>query len=78
MSIGSIRREPDHFFSGALSIAVHAPVPSLEIPWRISRVGSDIYPDMSDTDLELLARYTRQHAEDAFAEVVPMRCGNAI
>ena len=25
---------------------------------------------MSDTDLELLARYTRQHAEDAFAELV--------
>ncbi|MCI0541411.1 MAG: sigma-70 family RNA polymerase sigma factor [Verrucomicrobiales bacterium] len=25
---------------------------------------------MSDTDLELLARYTRHHAEDAFAEVV--------
>src|SRR6185295_8401968 len=25
---------------------------------------------MSDTDLELLARYTRCHAEDAFAEVV--------
>lgn len=25
---------------------------------------------MSDTDLELLARYTRQHAEDAFAEIV--------
>jgi RNA polymerase sigma factor (sigma-70 family) len=25
---------------------------------------------MSDTDLQLLARYTRQHAEDAFAEIV--------
>jgi hypothetical protein len=25
---------------------------------------------MSDTDLELLARYTRHHAEDAFSEVV--------
>ena len=25
---------------------------------------------MSDSDLELLARYTRQHAEDAFAEIV--------
>jgi hypothetical protein len=25
---------------------------------------------MSDTDLELLARYTRHHAEDAFAELV--------
>lgn len=25
---------------------------------------------MSDTDLELLARYTRDHAEDAFAEIV--------
>ncbi len=26
--------------------------------------------NMSDTDMELLARYTRQHAEDAFAELV--------
>src|SRR5688572_7668477 len=25
---------------------------------------------MSDTDFELLARYTRDHAEDAFAEIV--------
>ncbi|HKS36927.1 MAG TPA: sigma-70 family RNA polymerase sigma factor [Verrucomicrobiae bacterium] len=25
---------------------------------------------MSDTDLQLLARYVRQHAEDAFAEIV--------
>ncbi len=25
---------------------------------------------MSNTDLQLLARYTRQHAEDAFAELV--------
>src|SRR5256886_7012087 len=27
-------------------------------------------PDMSDTDLELLRRYTRQQAEDAFAALV--------
>jgi RNA polymerase sigma factor (sigma-70 family) len=32
-------------------------------------------PDMSDTDLELLARYTRQHAEDAFAELVRRHLG---
>ena len=25
---------------------------------------------MSNTDLQLLARYTRQHAEDAFGELV--------
>ncbi len=25
---------------------------------------------MTETDLDLLARYTRQHAEDAFAEIV--------
>src|SRR5258706_8676311 len=31
--------------------------------------------DMSDTDLELLARYTRQHAEDAFAELVRRHLG---
>ena len=27
-------------------------------------------PDMSDTDMELLARYTRCHAEDDFSEIV--------
>jgi len=32
-------------------------------------------PDMSDTDLELLSRYTRQHAEDAFAELVRRHLG---
>src|SRR6266481_6141126 len=32
-------------------------------------------PDMSDTDMELLARYTRQHAEDAFAELVRRHLG---
>jgi RNA polymerase sigma factor (sigma-70 family) len=32
-------------------------------------------PDMSDTDLELLARYTRQHAEDAFAEIIRRHVG---
>jgi RNA polymerase sigma factor (sigma-70 family) len=31
--------------------------------------------DMSDTDLELLARYIRQHAEDAFAEIVRRHLG---
>jgi RNA polymerase sigma factor (sigma-70 family) len=30
---------------------------------------------MSETDLELLARYTRQHAEDAFAELVRRHLG---
>jgi RNA polymerase sigma factor (sigma-70 family) len=30
---------------------------------------------MSDTDMELLARYTRQHAEDAFAEIVRRHLG---
>src|ERR1022692_4414750 len=32
--------------------------------------GGDILLKMSDTDLQLLARYTGQHAEDAFAELV--------
>jgi hypothetical protein len=32
--------------------------------------GGDILVKMSDDDLELLARYTRQHAEEAFAEIV--------
>jgi RNA polymerase sigma factor (sigma-70 family) len=31
--------------------------------------------DMSDTDLELLARYTQRHAEDAFAELVRRHLG---
>ena len=30
---------------------------------------------MSDTDLELLARYTHRHAEDAFAEIVRRHLG---
>jgi RNA polymerase sigma factor (sigma-70 family) len=32
-------------------------------------------PDMSDTDMKLLARYARQHAEDAFAELVRRHLG---
>ena len=31
--------------------------------------------DMSDTDLELLARYSRQHAEEAFTELVGRHLG---
>jgi predicted RNA polymerase sigma factor len=31
--------------------------------------------DMSDTDLELLACYSRQHAEDAFTELVRRHLG---
>jgi len=42
----------------------------IKILWRIVPVGSDILPDMSDTDMELLARYTQQGAEDAFAQLV--------
>lgn len=38
--------------------------------WSGFHGGGDILSKMSDTDLELLARYTRQHAEDAFAELV--------
>ena len=34
------------------------------------RVGDDMLMNMSDTDLQLLRRYARQHAEDAFAELV--------
>jgi RNA polymerase sigma factor (sigma-70 family) len=34
------------------------------------RIGVDILMKMTDTDLDLLARYTRQHAEDAFGEIV--------
>jgi len=38
--------------------------------WRIPASGDVILLNMSDTDLELLARYIRHHAEDAFAEIV--------
>src|SRR6266700_4152743 len=48
---------------------------SAQMPWRIPRVRSDMLPDMSDTDMELLARYTRQHAEDDFAELVRRHLG---
>jgi RNA polymerase sigma factor (sigma-70 family) len=41
-----------------------------EILWRIPDAGDVILLNMTDTDLELLARYTRHHAEDAFAEIV--------
>ena len=34
------------------------------------RPGDDSLMEMSDTDLQLLARYTGQHAEDAFSEIV--------
>ena len=37
---------------------------------RIPCAGDVILLNMGDTDLELLARYTRQHDEDAFAEIV--------
>lgn len=45
-----------------------------KIPCRIPLPGGDILLKMSatvtNTDLQLLARYTRDHAEDAFAEIV--------
>jgi RNA polymerase sigma factor (sigma-70 family) len=36
----------------------------------VSTGGDVTLLNMSDTDLELLARYTRHHAEDAFSEIV--------
>ena len=42
----------------------------MKISWRIPVGGHVILLKMSDTDLELLGRYTWQHAEDAFAELV--------
>jgi len=41
-----------------------------KISCRISPAGGDMLMIMSDTDLQLLARYARDRAEDAFAEVV--------
>jgi RNA polymerase sigma factor (sigma-70 family) len=49
---------------------VASPQKSDKILWRILRVSGDILLNMSDTDLELLARYNRHKAEDAFAEIV--------
>ena len=47
-----------------------ATCPISQKPIPIS-AGGDVIPlNMSDTDLELLARYTRGRAEDDFAEVV--------
>jgi RNA polymerase sigma factor (sigma-70 family) len=46
------------------------PPASVEILCRIPGGGDVIFLNMSDTDLELLARYTRRNAEDAFAEIV--------
>ena len=40
-----------------------------------SRSGDVILLNMGDTDLELLARYTRHDAEDAFAEIVRRHLG---
>ena len=37
--------------------------------------SAPILPEMSDTDMELLTRYLRQHAEDAFAELVRRHLG---
>jgi RNA polymerase sigma factor (sigma-70 family) len=33
-------------------------------------IGNDTYLKMNDTDQQLLQRYTQEHAEDAFAEIV--------
>jgi len=38
--------------------------------WRISAAADVMLENMSETDLDLLARYARHHAEDAFAEIV--------
>jgi RNA polymerase sigma factor (sigma-70 family) len=51
------------------------PEAQLKIPWRIWQVGSDNLADMSDTDRELLARYVREDAEDAFADLVHRHLG---
>jgi RNA polymerase sigma factor (sigma-70 family) len=37
---------------------------------RIPRGGSDIFVDINETDLELVRRYARDRAEDAFTEIV--------
>src|SRR5207237_4254845 len=42
----------------------------LRISWRIPGEGGDILMNMSDTDLQLLAKYAQHQAEDAFAEIV--------
>jgi len=56
---------PTHRYSPQRS-----PLASVEILCRIAGGGDVIFLNMSDTDLELLARYTRWNAEGAFAEIV--------
>jgi DNA-directed RNA polymerase specialized sigma24 family protein len=43
---------------------------ALHISCRISGMGGDRMEEMSDTDLQLLARYSRERSEDAFSELV--------
>lgn len=47
----------------------------MQISWRILEVCPDILPEMSETDIELLTRYARQGAEDAFEEIVRRHIG---
>src|SRR5262249_13843260 len=47
----------------------YAPIRA-KIRRRISLTGGDIQVKMNDSDLELLARYTGEKEEDAFAEIV--------
>lgn len=48
---------------------------SRKIVWRITAGGDVILSNMSDTDLELLARYAATQQEDAFAEIVRRHVG---
>jgi hypothetical protein len=59
----------------ASPLANHSFARGENIVWPISQIGSDMLTDMSATDLELLARYSRQHAEDAFTELVRRHLG---
>src|SRR6266496_6080618 len=43
---------------------------AVSIFWSGFGDGDDIFVEMSDSDLQLLARYTRQHTEDDFADIV--------
>lgn len=43
---------------------------SIPIVCRIPRSGGDGYRQMSESDIELLARYRRDRSEDAFSEIV--------
>ena len=73
-----VQRHPHGDLSPPSAPAQNTVRPPSGIPCRISGDGGVIPLDMSETtqsDRQLLARYTRHHAEGAFAEIVRRHIG---